>query len=325
MAVYSTYSFNAIETLSAVSGESHETTSKRIKYLNVDVLLARDLETGEYNSITLKLAAKQIMELRELVAFSACSEGDARPYFLDKLSIANTMVEHYRFGHTFQGSFGFTIESPIIRTKLAYQQQALMKEMAEPITVSPVERRVMERIVRGLMNTQEATRQQDLSVLVNGYSGGFNANMCRSIVKMAYEKKPVEYSVLWSPRIEVSLDVDKAGAVRLNETSYEYLDYAYKELKTLKPQFELVRGRVTHLIAKEAPLGNVETDRSVVIKQSNVPRGRARNVIVNLSKEDYIVANDAHMQWRTVEVTGELQRAGQEWRLSQPRDFKVVG
>ena len=62
------------------------------------------------------------------------------------------MVEHYRFGHTFAGSFGYTIESPLIHESDVFRsefQDRLFELEAytdEEVVVTPLERRVMERV-----------------------------------------------------------------------------------------------------------------------------------------------------------------------------------
>lgn len=316
----------AVNLLSAVTEDSPENIVKRIKYYDRDVLNVCNLETGEQNSITLKLAAEQVSQLKQLVAYSASSEREPRPHFNVPLSSGKRMIERYRFGHTVPGSFGFTVESPIIGKPVVVEQPSLLPDDVEPLIVYPPERRVMERIVRGLLITRQATAERDVQTLVRGYESGFNANMCETIVRMSRDKTlPLEYTVLWSPKLGPSQDIEKPGVIRLNEVSYQYLDDASRELRELEPEYITIRGRVTDLSSRGDPLGASDIPRSVAIRWTNRPKGeRPVKVLVSLERDDYVAAIDAHRNWKTVEITGVIQRVGYLWRLSDPQDFKVV-
>ena len=162
------YVANAVNLLSALSNESPEVTARRIRHYDSDVLTVRNLETGERNSITLRLAQRQVSRLKQLVAYSACSEREPKPYFIMQSGIADRMVEHYRFGHTFAGSFGYTIESPLIhesdvfRSKFQDRLFELEAYTDEEVVVTPLERRVMERVVRGLRYTEQARSEHSI-------------------------------------------------------------------------------------------------------------------------------------------------------------------
>ncbi len=323
------YLQNAVDLLSALADETPQTTIKRIVHYDRDVLYTRNLETGDYNSITLKMAAQQVNELRQMVNYAACSEHEPKPYFLyGQVSVAKQMVEHYRFGHTFSGSFGFTVESRIIRMPAQYQQMKLLPEdtgQAQPVSIMPIERRVMERVVRGLVTTQQATRKLDSHLLIQEYASGFNSNMCSAIVRLSQDKRmPLEYSVQWSPKLQPADDIKDVGAIRLAGTSYEYLEYAAKELRQLKPEYVTVKGRVTSLTSKENPLGTTSR-RLVIVRARYRPDVKPIDIFIELEKDDYIAANNAHINWGVVEVSGVISRIGNAWRLSEPSGFKVVG
>ena len=315
---------HAINTLSALAGESAHQIARRVKYFDRDVLVIRNLETGDGDSITLQLATEQIAELKRLVSYSASSERDPRPHFLAALDIGGRMAERFRFGHTVRGSFGFTVESPTVQAPLEVQG-SLLPSLVEAQVDLPFERRVMERIVRGLRTAKEATQERDIGKLVKGYAEGFNSNMCTALVKMSKGKLlPVEYGVMWSPRVRVSKDVAEVGTVRLTRLSYDYLDEASEKLKALKPEEVTIRGRVVELRSGDDPLG-LGTRRSVVVRWIDRPGGRRpRHVLIPLGRDEYEEAISAHHYWRTIEVSGVLERVGTSWRLSDPHRFQVV-
>lgn len=318
-----TYTVNAIELISAVSKENIQDTIQRIVYYDSDVLHSRDLHTGEYNSITLRMAAQQVTQLKQLVNYSAFSEHQPKPHYLQSEStLSKQMVEHYRFGHTFAGSFGFKILSPIIHMPSPYIQESLFDEKP-PAPLPPVERRVMERIVRGLSSTKQAVKKNDAQLLIREYASGFNGNMCQSIVKMSQDKKiEIEYKVFWSPKIKPAEDI-KESSFDLSETSYNYLEYAADELKKLKPEYVTIKGRIVGLTSKDNPLG-ASAHRSVLVRGRINDNQRRVDILVELNKEDYITASHAHLEWVLIEVSGILSRSGYGWRLTDATDFKVT-
>lgn len=318
------YISNAVGLLAALANESAETIANKIRYYDHDVLKVRNIETGQYDSIALRLASTQVSQLKSLVAFGACSEYDPRPFFeVSNTVVARQMIDHYRFGHTFRGSFGYTIESAVSEPS-RYVQESYFEQI-EDFTIAPPERRVMERIVRGLVITREAIKSTSPRVLVDGYSGGFNGNMCKALVKMGNKRtSALEYAVDWSVKIQPSEDVRDPGTIQLDRESYSYLDQAAKELSTYEPVETTIIGRVTNLVAKDNPLGSEEIPRSVVIRWLN--RGaRPVSVLVYLNREDYVVAHDAHLRWLDVEVKGVVQRVGSTYRLANPHDFRLWG
>jgi hypothetical protein len=312
--------------LATLANTTPEAKLRDIVYHDRDVLHARNPETGDVNSLTLKLAAQQVAHLRSLVAFSANSERDPRPYFGGgELSVAKRMVEHYRFGHTYAGSFGFTIESTVPPPRPLTTQLYLLPDDDEPVQIAPVQRRVMERIARGLSITKQATNQREPELIVDHWADGFNYNMCRAVVGMSQEKRyPVEFLVNWSPLIEPPQDLATTQPVMLRETSYNYLTYAADKLRNLKPETVTIRGRVTDLSATDNPLGLL-SDRTVAIRWTSRPDGRPISVLVTLESPDhYVAATNAHLSWDTVEVKGVLRPVGRLWRLTDPKEFRVL-
>ncbi len=108
------YISNAINMLSELANQDVEIITHNIKNYERDILRIRNLETNTSSSISLYLAAQQVPQLKHLVSFAACSEVDPVPHHVNaNKPIAKSMVKHYQFGHTFKGSFGYTVESPV--------------------------------------------------------------------------------------------------------------------------------------------------------------------------------------------------------------------
>lgn len=114
-----------------------------------------------------------IQGLRHLIMYSACMEKDPRRYFEQPLSVGRQQVQRCLFGHTFHGSFGYTIESPITAPSQLHYPYGKSSQVQIPI-----ERKVVERITRGFLNVQKAARRQNPEEISHNYEFGLNANMC---------------------------------------------------------------------------------------------------------------------------------------------------
>lgn len=318
---YRTYVQHTVNILASLTDKAPQTVADDILLYDRDVLMIRILENVDTtSSIPIHLAAKQIPEIKQLIAYAACSEKNAKTYF-DNSASGNKMLKHYRFGHTIASSFGYRIESPVGKQERLHQID-MFKD--EPEVILPLPRRVMERIIRGLAATEEAARLQNAQPLVDGYESGFNANMCDAIFNMSeQQKEPIEYSIKWSNKISVSEDLRNVNNIRIQRRHFEYLETASEKLKELQPKFRTIEGHVVGLSSRSDPQSEDEADRLVTIHW--YPRsGRSRKIQTILGKKDYLDALKAHENWYIVSVQGFVQPRGSKWQLSEPREFKIL-
>jgi hypothetical protein len=324
---FAAYVSNAIEILAALDHRSPNDIITMIRARDRDILLVRNLDTGDEQSISLDVAAKQIHQLTQLIVFSARAEqGGPKPFFEQNelTSAARRIAKRYRFGHTFPGSFGLSIEAPFERPVVTASQLYLLPD-GDDIVFEPIERRVLERIVRGLIYMEELPRHPDEHNLERQYTLGLNSNMCQAVARMAPNKTAaLEYRVEWSPQIAPPADIANPGSIRLSQTSYSYLTQLAGELKNFEPKPIVLRGRVEGLVSRDNPLSMDTDERSIIVKWTDRPGGRPVRVIMRLSAEDYVKANEAHMSWQTIEVTGILRQVGSVWHLWYPKDFHLV-
>lgn len=322
------YVANAVEILSALLDQDSSDVIESIKLYDHDLLRIRNLDTNGESSISLRLAYRQITEVNRLIAWSAYSERHPRPYFRPGLASPASMpvTEHFRFGHTFLGSFGFVIEAPVvIRQRTVIQHPIFADADTADLVLPPLERRIMERIIRGLLRVKRVPQDHDVKALLEGYTTGFNSNMYQALLGMAPKNRaPLEYSIRWSSVVRPSEDVQPTEPIRLTKINYEYLGYAAQELKKVRPEPVVIRGHVESLSATDNPRG-LGTERSVIVRWENRPdSARSIKVVMGLEGDAYVLAHQAHIDWATIEVTGELGQTGTILRLWNPKNFRIV-
>ena len=149
------------------------------------------------DSIEFKVAATYISGMKALLSSSATTEITDNRSFRRTLKEAIQYSETCRFAHTFRGSFGFVIESPV-----GVNDAPPLDGFDEDV---PLERRVVERLVHGFSSIEEASLFEDSS-LITGKASGLSANMCDALADLLEDmdvskiKFEVDFSSEWRRR-----------------------------------------------------------------------------------------------------------------------------
>lgn len=126
----------AIRTLSELQERSPEEIIADVRAVGFDVVRSRIPDTlVQDDTVLLAIAANYIEGVKGLLAATATTELEPTPYFLRVKKEASEYADGCHFGHTFRGSFGFTIKSPVVRNVAP-----LLFDLEQP---PPFERRVI--------------------------------------------------------------------------------------------------------------------------------------------------------------------------------------
>ena len=306
---YPMYIDHVIKTLTFVTNKTPDSVANDILRHDRDIFDTRFTESVDLTSISLRSAFKIIAGLRQLFICATDSEKrESKPFYHRTGTNPGRVFDGVRFGHTFAGSFGYSVESPV-------NTQTDMFE-------SPLQRRVMERIMRGLATTANAVELQDEQPLVDGYETGFSANMCDAILGMTSDyDETIEYSIRWSKKRPASADVQPIQSVSIQRDHFEILEMASTRLKEVQPEFVTVEGHIVSLSSPTDPQSDDHVDRRATVVWY-LEEQQSRRVAVALSKKDYLDAIEAHKQGRLVSVKGHI--LGTKRQLTEPRDFTII-
>lgn len=305
------YIQQTLDILASLTNKTPEIIAAEILRYDRDIFDSRITENADSSSTPLRLAFTAISGLKQLfVSATASEEKDSQPYYSNIGANSSKILDEVRFGHTFSGSFGFSVESPV----------KTPRDMFKP----PLERRVMERIAKGLVATDKAAKMQNVRPLVDGYETGFSANMCEAILSMSNDHSiPIEYSIRWSNKdIEkVAEEAKEFNSLYMRQHHFERLLEASEQLRHIRPEFVTVEGNIVNLRSPSDPQSEESVERKIRIKWE--PAGKdSRTVEVILEREEYLEAISAHRNNRWISVKGYIR--GSERKLSEPRDFKIV-
>lgn len=311
---------DAIRTLSQLAGLDTADLTDDINSLAFDRI--RSIIPDEQvraDSIDLNVATNFIISARRLVTATATTELGPSTFFGRTTKDAIAYTDRCRFGHTFRGSFGFTIESPVTRN-----DEPPLPGIAQ---APPFERRVIQRLVRGLHDVQQAEATENPGVIAENYERGFNANMCEALVDLiSGTSDRLTIEVAWSPEWHPSADVPSAPAFHIKPVTIEIVKDAANSLRHAETAREInILGKVIRLKSEHNPadLLDLTSPREIVVQWTSDEFGQL-NVRVNLSPTDYIIALEAHRTGHLISITGTLERINRTWILSSPRDVQFL-
>jgi hypothetical protein len=302
-------------------GASLERILDRVQRWDRDILRARMfLIRGSEESLPFDVAAETISGLRDFMGYAAYTELAPQPFFDKAGSVSSQFTKHCRFGHTFRGSFGVTVECPVSVTPV------LPMEGIEPIV--PFERKVIERVASGLATLRSAIDRDTLDPLVAGYKKGFSANMCRALAEV-YQKaegRRIEYDLSWSPELSSPLETEWKPFV-FEGRAYEFTRAAAGELEKVEQVPDsVIEGRVIALKSDTPPgLDQQEEFEHVITMYWEREKDQHVRIRVPLSPQQYMQACDAHKEGRSIRIYGVPEKAGKFWTLTKPHDFTVLG
>lgn len=280
---------------------------------NTDSLLMRLNISDDGVSIPVMDASRQVKAIRNLLLFGACSELDQRPYFEQPVSGSFPLIENFQFCHTFRGSFGFEIASTVARPT-----------QTDDLFTPPIQRRILERLARGLQLLQESVRRDDPAPLIESYAQALNAKMCDAITEFGCNgESQFDIEISWASSVAPSEEVSSFEKQFIGEHHLSMLNYVSERLKIVEPTPERIVGHVVNLHCASNPVDG-HAKRTVALKITHGVHGPIE-VKLTLGPDSYLLAIEAHSKGQPLAVTGQLQRKGNSWTLESITSIEVMG
>lgn len=312
----------AVATLMAFERKTVEQVVAAIRAISYDLVRSRLPDTSvRHDTVRLDTAGDVIRSLTRMLAASAHGELHEGPYFVRLDTTAQRYADECRFGHTFRGSFGFTIESPVGPNTPEID--------GSETPVPPLSRRAVSRLARGLRIVEGAIDREQPGEIVGSYQAGLNANAVEELLNMieAPQVGEVNFEIVFSPEWGIPPDLEPAAAAAIRQDrGIEVLREAAMRLRIV--HYERQRTivgyvRTLHSLENPSDLLTISGTQDVIVEWETAEFGR-RNIRVALGPEEYLRAIEAHGSGRQVSVFGELVQGGRQWRLENPVDFVVL-
>lgn len=306
----------AIETLSQLEARDRLQIITDVRAIGFDVVKSRVPDDLVFDdTIHLNQAVNYTANIKKLLAASATTELRPDLYYGRVKKEAAQYADQCRFGHTFKGSFGFTIESPVTPN----EEPAFPGMEQQP----PFERRVVQRIARGIGVIRDAVRGQDPGIVVGGYEAGFSANMCDEFADLIEQTAPsgmgfgFAFSPEWPTQPIAELWVGPQH-VEMSRVAAKSM----RERPTMQPVD--VSGRIVRLQNQADPQDLLDQthEREIILYWKGEEFGEM-NVRMSLAPPEYLAAAEAHLQGHEVRAHGRLERRGRVWWLVEVTNFST--
>jgi hypothetical protein len=307
----------ALQSLRQIYRLNEEEVRDRLVSLDYDRLLARVPDSYMKNeAIELRTIRSYLNGMRGLITSAATMEVTGKRFFAKIVRSGRDYADRCRFPHTFEGSFGVSIEAPI--------EAAGQEEMDFTHPEAPFGRRVVTTISKGFSSVERAAADDRADAIIEE-DEGFNAGMCNDLVGIIRQSgvPRIDFSIALSPELK---------SEELSDTSFKLetrlipilQDASKRMAKPFEPRRQEVVGRVVGLESNASPSELDVTSGPRQVKIASVDEdGKAFRVSARLEASDYRLAYDAHGTGAYVRLVGRLTR-DRARTLDEVTDFMVL-
>ncbi|MCY4239721.1 MAG: hypothetical protein OXC93_15470 [Rhodospirillaceae bacterium] len=296
-----------IETFAQVSDQDELTVYRSLVTADRDVIRIRAAESDD-GSLSLNHGVDLVEGARNIVLASACSLHDPRTVYRPKANReAVELVGQMRLGQTDQGSFAISLLTPIIPPPMP----ALFEDQDDHN--APIARRMTARLVEALAAARQAS-ERAVSGNSNAFdevvTSGVSANLCEALVQTIEPFHALDIGVSWARtrpnRIPgIVIRFSQADAALLGEAARSLRERAPKPDECLHGYVRILKGDGENLDG--------------TIRLTTKIDGQQQSVEAVLEQADYEISVQAHRDRVPVVLKGDLERAGQRWRLLNAR------
>ncbi len=277
-----------------------------------DVVRVQAAESDD-GSVTLNDGVDLIMGARDMLLSVACSLGEPRPVYRPGANReAGDLLKRMRLGQTDQGSFVVTLMTPVVPPPMP----ALFPDPED--RNAPIERRMTRRLVEVVTAARQATERAaagDEDAFKETVASGVSANLCEALVRIIEPFPTLDVGVSWARTRPVAIP---RTVVRFGRADAALLREAARSLRERAPRPEVRLHGFVRLLKR----GEAEDDGTIRLA-TEIDRQR-QSVVAVLEQADYERAVQAHKERALVVLAGDLERAGQRWRLLNPHVESVV-
>ncbi|WP_321430373.1 hypothetical protein [uncultured Methanolobus sp.] len=296
-------------------GKPGEEIIESINNVRKDVWKLRLSKNTTVHSLGVEQFETVVTNIRKIISYTASAEQDARPYYASPLSTGSDYSKKCRFGQTFRGSYGITIEVPI-------------DETLSPDGTLPLGRRISERIIKSLKLVEKEVEFGDVEPI---YKDSINGNLCSLLIELLkVSEGDIEYSANLSPLYEPSDEIKDISTVNIKHANIAYLKEVYDRMHKdteLIPDVT-IQGVITEL-KHEFQESNEDSDYNIIISGTH-DGSNDHDYHVTLKKDDYIKACHIHTtsiekKKEPVEITGNIRRTRKRWYIDSYTTFIEIG
>ena len=324
LADYKKAMFDAIEQIAFLEGQSTEQLMLYLLNPNTDILKIRlqkkDVEAGSIffdDAINLFENAKKLIAATALDVLHPKHIHQGRPE-----EAVSQFINNCKFGQTEIGSYVISVVCPFAELDESEEYRQLSIFSDEEQCANSLTRKVTKRIMSNVSNIKANIDNGEIDKLISEDEGAMiSANFYEALTGMNISEQDtaVEFIAQWSPVVKTNrCDQDR---ITFTHDYYQPITMAIEKLRETINTHTKIVGRVKKL--ESIPDASKRTNGKVTIVYLDENDSK-KTVSVQLAKDDYNKAIEAHESGSLVEVIGEIEDNGKRKKLMTAESFSII-
>ena len=280
-----------------------------------DVVRVHAHMSEEDGSAPIDEGVEIVSQSREMLLAAACAaKVPQRVYRAGANREAADYMKQVRLGQTEHGSFVVTLMTPV-----PPMLEPLFDQSWASLDDEPFERQVTRRLAQALEASRDAAEQANSGngalAFERAVSVGVSANFCDAVSRLIEHSSGLEVSVSWA---KTRPTPEKYRKIRFSESDAGAFKEAARTFLAREPELGRKLFGSVHKLKRD----EYEVEGQVTFKVDM--DGQNKSVSSVLDQNNYSVAISAHKARNPVIVTGDLERVGQRWRVTNAVVREVV-
>ena len=324
LADYKQAMFEAIEQIAFLEGQSTEQLMLYLLNPNTDILKIRlqkkDVEAG---SILFDDAINLFENAKKLIA--ATAQDILHPRYIHQgrqEEAVSQFINNCKFGQTEIGSYIISVVCPFAELDESEEYKQLSIFSDEEQCANSLTRKVTNRIMSNVSTIKNNIDNGEFEKLISDDEETMiSANFYEALTGMniSDQDTEVEFIAQWSPVVKRNrCDQDK---IVLTHDYYEPIARTIEKLRETINTHSKIVGRVKRL--ESIPDASKRTNGKVTIVYLD-ENDNKKTVSLQLARDDYNKAIEAHESGSHVEVIGEIEDNGKRTRSMTVESFSII-
>ncbi|MCB9500582.1 MAG: hypothetical protein H6696_01485 [Deferribacteres bacterium] len=317
---------DAIRILSEIENRPVEKMIETIKKIDHDFYDFR-IKTNQQDSVSFDLLNELLNVNRHV--FSQASQKENRLVYdrmdytkkrnaLSPRDAAKKYIKDCQFTHTWKGSFGITIETPLYLPSLG-----LIEDIPENTS-----RRTTKRIIDGYILIENAVIANSSSFIIDNSENEADILVFERLPELqsSIRREEIEISVNFSPILKLDKKYIKIPRPHLNSKALRITEDAINQVKYTEQELDidLVGFPKTIHASKEDLLKDTEGSNRRVIVEGVSRKINHVSLKMDLSLEDYKKAIRAQDEVRNIRLKCRVKKKSRGWEVVNVESFELL-
>lgn len=317
---------DAVRMYSEFENQQNELTVQEIQNIDKDLHSFRIINSSDQSAPI--LLVNKILSSAETMFKDALeyerkhydykNKPDEEKEFLSSIDIKDEYLYHCRLRHTWKGSFGLTIETPLLMPSIGLFDDV-------PDTLG---RKVTNRIVRSYGIVSNAVKEHSYSYILDNIENDTGKiTLFRSFPGLIehLRNNKIEISVAFSPLLKIDKSIEEYRKIEINQNTIALLQRALEEIsKNEKIETIKLVGFPKILKASRKDLSDDNLFRSRIVTVEGFAEGIGKiNLTFDLPLEAYQKAVRAHETLRSVVAVCKIKKHKKRWQVIDLLDFEL--